>query len=91
MVQLTLPKGSKILEGKTFGKQGKNILVFNIYRWNRESKTNPKLDEYFLEKDKIGPMVLDALLYIKDNLDPSLTLMVIPKPTKRNNLTISMR
>jgi len=73
MVELTLPKNSVVEKGGTFGKKGKNKLHLKVYRWNRESGSNPRLDEYFLEKDKIGPMVLDALLYIKDNLDPSLT------------------
>ena len=37
MVQLSLPQHSKVSEGKTFGKDGKNKIVFNVYRWNRES------------------------------------------------------
>ena len=66
-----LPKNSTITKGKTFGKP-KN-LVLNIYRWNRESGKNPSIDKYHLNKSKIGPMLLDAIMYIKNNLDPSLT------------------
>ena len=66
-----LPKNSTITKGKTFGKP-KN-LVLNIYRWNRESGKNPSIDKYHLDKSKIGPMLLDAIMYIKNNLDPSLT------------------
>ena len=50
MVQLTLPQHSKVSEGKTFGKDGKNKIVFNVYRWNRESGENPKIDKFFIDK-----------------------------------------
>ena len=66
-----LPKNSTITKGKTFGKP-KN-LVLNIYRWNRESGKNPSIDKYHLDKSKIGPMLLVAIMYIKNNLDPSLS------------------
>ena len=36
MVELTLPENSKIVEGKTFGKESKDSICFNVYRWNRE-------------------------------------------------------
>jgi len=73
MVKLTLPEGSQISKGKTFGSDGKNKIVFNIYRWNRESKSNPTIDRFYLDKKKLGPMVLDALMFIKDQVDPTLT------------------
>merc|ERR1711988_1105530 len=73
MAQLSLPKHSKVSEGKTFGKDGKNKIVFNVYRWNRESGENPKIDKFFIDKSKLGPMVLDALMVIKNTQDPSLT------------------
>ena len=73
MVQLTLPHHSKVSEGKTFGKDGKNKIAFNVYRWNRESGENPKIDKFFIDKWKLGPMVLDALMFIKSKIDPSLT------------------
>ena len=71
MVQFNLPKNSKIKEGKTFGKP--NNLSLQIYRWNRESGSNPRIDTYNLDKNKIGPMLLDAIMYIKNNVDPTLT------------------
>ncbi len=73
MVQLSLPQHSRVSEGKTFGKDGKNKIVFNVYRWNRESGENPKIDKFFIDKSKLGPMVLDALMFIKSKIDPSLT------------------
>jgi len=73
MVNLALPNNSKITEGKTFGKDGPNMIVFNVYRWNREDNSNPRIDKYYVNKKKLGPMTLDALMFIKNDLDPSLT------------------
>ena len=67
----TLPQNSKIIKGKTFGKS--KDLTLNIYRWNRDSGNNPSIDKYHLDKSKIGPMVLDAIIHIKNNIDPTLT------------------
>ena len=66
-----LPKNSKIVKGKTFGT--KNNLVLNIYRWNRDNGKNPSINTYHLNKSKMGPMLLDAIMYIKNNVDPTLT------------------
>ena len=52
MVQLSLPQHSKVSQGKTFGKDGKNKIVFNVYRWNRESGENPKIDKFFIDKSR---------------------------------------
>ena len=73
MVNLTLPKSSQVVEGKNFGRKGKNTITFNVYRWNRESSENPRLDRFHINKSKLGPMVLDALMFIKNQMDPSLT------------------
>ena len=73
MVELTLPENSKIIEGKTFGKESKDSICFNVYRWNREDNKNPRIDKFHLNKKNLGPMVLDALMYIKGEVDSSLT------------------
>tara|TARA_B100001027_G_scaffold14433_1_gene8699 strand:- start:1077 stop:1835 length:759 start_codon:yes stop_codon:yes gene_type:complete len=73
MAELTLPKNSIIEKGKTFGNPGSGNIEIQVYRWNRESNENPRTDRYFVEKSKIGPMVLDALMHIKSNIDPTLT------------------
>ena len=67
----SLPKNSKIVKGKTFGI--KKNLVLNIYRWNRDNGKNPSINTYHLNKSKMGPMVLDAIINIKNNIDPTLT------------------
>jgi succinate dehydrogenase / fumarate reductase, iron-sulfur subunit len=75
MVQFTLPKNSKVVEGKTHPapEGAKNRRLFRVYRWNPDDKANPRLDAYEIDLDKCGPMVLDALIHIKDNVDSTLT------------------
>ena len=52
---------------------GGNLRAFKIYRWNPDDGQNPRLDTYTLDMDKCGPMVLDALLTIKNEIDSSLS------------------
>lgn len=46
---------------------------FKIYRWNPDSDEAPKLQTYKIDTKECGPMVLDALLKIKNEQDPTLT------------------
>lgn len=47
---------------------------FQIYRWNPENPTEkPKMQTYTLDLNKTGPMVLDALIRVKNEIDPTLT------------------
>lgn len=75
MAEFTLPKNSKIGKGQTFkaDKEAKNIRNFQVYRWNPDDDKNPEMDTYEVDMDHCGPMVLDALLHIKNKLDSSLT------------------
>jgi succinate dehydrogenase (ubiquinone) iron-sulfur subunit len=51
-----------------------NLKTFQIYRWNPDTPTEkPKMQSYTLDLNKTGPMVLDALIRIKNELDPTLT------------------
>lgn len=75
MVQLTLPKNSKVGVGKIRNAQqaNGNYKAFKIYRYNPEDEANPTIDTYYVNLDECGPMVLDALLKIKNEIDPTLT------------------
>jgi succinate dehydrogenase iron-sulfur subunit len=75
MVQLTLPKNSTISKGKTWPKPegSTNLREFHIYRWNPDDGLNPHVDTYFVDLDDCGPMVLDAIIWIKNKIDPTLT------------------
>lgn len=75
MAEFTLPKNSKITQGKTFdiSQNSKNTKIFAIYRWDPDSKQLPRIDNYVIDLDKCGPMVLDAIIYIKNEIDATLT------------------
>lgn len=74
MVQLTLPKNSKYTEGKVWDRPAstRNVREIRIYRWNPDDPKNPRIDTYFVDRDDCGPMVLDALIWIKNKVDPTL-------------------
>jgi succinate dehydrogenase / fumarate reductase, iron-sulfur subunit len=75
MAQFNLPKNSRYTEGKTWPKPagGANMQEFRIYRWNPDDGANPRIDTYYVDRDDCGPMVLDALIWIKNQVDPTLT------------------
>src|SRR5258707_14020184 len=75
MVQLTLPENSRVKSGKTWPKpaNAKRTTEFRIYRWNPDDGANPHIDTYFVDRDDCGPMVLDALIWIKSKVDSTLT------------------
>jgi len=50
------------------------IKYFKVYRWDPEQDNQkPYLSTYPIDLDECGPMVLDALIKIKNEQDPSLT------------------
>jgi len=52
----------------------KNMKRFDIYRYNpNEENDRPKYVSYYLDVAKCGPMFLDALIKIKDEIDPTLS------------------
>src|SRR6201987_4644395 len=75
MVELTLPANSKVTQGKTFKAPAgaKRIKKFVVYRYDPDSGRNPRTDTYEIDLDACGPMVLDALIKIKNEVDPTLT------------------
>ena len=75
MVQLTLPANSRIKPGKTWPKPANaaRLTEFRIYRWNPDDGLNPHIDVYFVDRDDCGPMILDALIWIKSKIDSTLT------------------
>ncbi len=81
MVEFTLPRNSKVRKGiKHPTPEGAtNTKTFNIYRFDPEdvkedgTPNNPRLDTYEVDMDSCGPMVLDAIIKIKDQTDSTLT------------------
>lgn len=75
MVAFSLPASSKVERGRTINAadQSAHSRQFNIYRWSPDDDENPRLDSFVVDTSKFGPMVLDALIYIKNHLDSTLT------------------
>jgi len=76
MAEFSLPKNSKIKKnGKVFKSDSASDKVrkFKIYRYDPDSGANPRMDTYELDMNSCGPMVLDALIKIKNEVDPTLT------------------
>ena len=75
MATFTLPKNSKITgKGQVHKSAGAGRLKqFKIYRYDPDSGANPRYDTFELDLDQTGPMILDALFRIKNEIDPTLT------------------
>lgn len=75
MAEFALPANSKIGKGTSWlvKSGGKNVRKFNIYRWNPDDGKTPQVDTYEVDLDECGPMVLDALIKIKNEVDQTLT------------------
>ncbi|MGO7823051.1 hypothetical protein ACC684_38640, partial [Rhizobium ruizarguesonis] len=46
----------------------KNTREFRVYRWSQDDGQNPSIDNFYIDVDDCGPMVLDGLLYIKNKI-----------------------
>jgi succinate dehydrogenase / fumarate reductase iron-sulfur subunit len=75
MAEFRLPANSRITEGKRFEAPAgtANVRKFRVYRYDPDSGERPRMDTYEVDMDRCGPMVLDALIKIKNEIDPSLT------------------
>ena len=75
MAQFRLPANSKIRPGKNFkaANGARDVRSFKIYRFDPESGENPRVDTYEVDMASCGPMVLDALIKIKNEVDSTLT------------------
>lgn len=76
MVEFSLPKNSVLQKGKEFQapENATRVKRFEVYRWNPDSGENPRIDIYHIDLDSCGPMVLDAILKIKNDIDSTLAL-----------------
>jgi len=50
-----------------------NTIKFEIYRFDQETDSKPRTQVYDINLKECGPMVLDALIKIKNEQDPTLT------------------
>jgi succinate dehydrogenase (ubiquinone) iron-sulfur subunit len=67
------PSQTSTIKEPTHDPEAK-IKTFHIYRWNPdEPSSKPRMQSYTLDLNKTGPMMLDALIRIKNEVDPTLT------------------
>ena len=67
MATFLLPSNSKIKQGKYFSAldASTDVRRYSIYRYDPDSGENPRIDNYDVDMDDCGPMVLDVLIKIK--------------------------
>ncbi|KAF0113702.1 MAG: succinate dehydrogenase iron-sulfur subunit [Rhodospirillaceae bacterium] len=75
MAEFSLPKNSRVKAGRRHGAPSgaTTIKVFQIYRYDPDADETPRLDAYEVDRATCGPMVLDALIKIKNEIDSTLT------------------
>ncbi len=75
MAEFTLPANSKVTSGKTYPatEGATRVRNFQVYRYDPDAGQNPRVDTYAVDLGRCGPMVLDALIKIKNEVDPTLT------------------
>ena len=75
MAQFRLPKNARITKGHRHndGSGMQRPLPLQIYRWNPDDEVQPRVDEYTIDQATCGPMLLDALIKIKNEIDSTLT------------------
>jgi succinate dehydrogenase / fumarate reductase iron-sulfur subunit len=66
---------SRIVRGKTWATHAgaTHIQLLKIYRYDPDSGENPRVDTFAVDVDDCGPMLLDALIWIKNTVDSTLT------------------
>ncbi|MGH7118036.1 MAG: succinate dehydrogenase iron-sulfur subunit [Acetobacteraceae bacterium] len=76
MANFRLPANSRIGEGQTWPVPAGTSRPkrFRVYRWNPDDGQKPRVDTFTVDLAHCGPMVLDALLLIKNEIDSTLTL-----------------
>src|SRR4051794_25662991 len=74
MSEFTLPANSKVGEGKHWAllQPAEHVKSFRVYRWDPANDATPTMDKFDIDRDHCGPMVLDALVKINDQIDPTL-------------------
>jgi succinate dehydrogenase / fumarate reductase, iron-sulfur subunit len=75
MAEFRLPPNSKIQKGRVHKAPAgaREVRVFRVYRFDPDSGENPRVDTYEVDMASCGPMVLDALIKIKNEIDSTLT------------------
>ncbi len=75
MADFRLPANSRIAKGRHFpaAEGTRSVQRFAVYRYDPDSGENPRIDTYDVDMADCGPMILDALIKIKNETDATLT------------------
>jgi len=75
MVEIALPANSRVKKGilRKADEPLVNPRKLKVYRWDPDDSENPRIDEFVFDQSDCGPMVLDALLKVKNEIDSTLT------------------
>jgi len=76
MAEFRLPLNSRINRNGKVHKAAPDAIVvrtFRVYRFDPDAGENPRVDSFEVDMARCGPMVLDALIKIKNEIDPTLT------------------
>lgn len=70
-----VPAESRVKRGRSWRapKGAVRTKRLEVYRYDPDSGENPRVDTYEVDLDDCGPMVLDALIWIKNSVDSTLT------------------
>ena len=74
MAEFSLPANSKVEIGHTHKapEGASDSRSFKVYRYDPDREENPRVDTYEIDLEDCGPMVLDALIKIKNEVDTTL-------------------
>ena len=75
MAEFRLPANSKMTIGKLYqaSENASRVKSFKVYRYDPDDEENPRIDTFQIDLDECGPMILDALIKIKNEVDTTLT------------------
>ena len=75
MAEFRLPANSKMTTGKLYqaSENASKVKSFKVYRYDPDDGENPRIDTFQIDLDECGPMILDALIKIKNEVDTTLT------------------
>jgi len=67
------PRAAAAVAGRRTFSAATHMQKFAIYRYDPDTAVKPFMQEYDIDLKTCGPMLLDALIKIKDEVDPTLT------------------
>ena len=75
MAEFSLPANSKVEIGHTHKapEGASDSRSLKVYRYDPDREENPRIDTYEIDLEDCGPMILDALIKIKNEVDTTLT------------------